>query len=426
MTNRTKANAPSKNGKPTKFKHSGTTSAYFGAAKDVNKARGVRKRDATLAALPQDDTIKPVEEADEKRLALKSLKDGAHGISKAIEGEAKSTKANLNPFQNITQSPIKYETLDLDIVAPPKNKTLIKPAAAKNETVVLELPPALTAAAAADKSSYQYSHDFHDIDKRDEDDDVCVTEYVADMYEYFSEEEHRSRADPDYMIVQTEISPKMRAILIDWLALVCTKSKLCPDVLYLTVNVLDRFLDKTTENVTKKNLQLVGTACVFISSKYEDIYHIPVDDLVYLCDRAYTAEQIYEMEHKILKTLNYQISLPTTYKFLLRFLNAGSCGKQMIYMSTYILELSMLSIKFIDYLPSELAAAAVMIARRSADRNLWSPTLLHYSGYTEEEILPVAREMIKATTKYPDLTSAKRKYSSERKLNIAYILPKSL
>ena len=98
----------------------------------------------------------------------------------------------------------------------------------------------------------------------------------------------------------------------------------------------------------------------------------------------------------------------------------------MIYMCTYILELSMLSIHFIDYLPSELAAAAVMIARRSADRNLWSPTLLHYSGYTEEEILPVAREMIKAATKYPDLTSAKRKYSSERKLKVAYILPKSL
>jgi transcription initiation factor TFIIIB Brf1 subunit/transcription initiation factor TFIIB len=218
----------------------------------------------------------------------------------------------------------------------------------------------------------------------------------------------------------------MRAILIDWLALVCTKSKLCPEVLYLTVNILDRFLDKTKKKVTKKNLQLVGTACLFISSKYEDIYHVPVDDLVYLCDRAYSVEQIYEMETTILKTLNYQISLPTTYKFLLRFLNAGHCGKQMIYTSTYILELSMLSIQFIDYMPSEIAAAAVMIARRSADRNLWSPTLLHYSGYTEEEILPIARNMIKAAAMYPDLTSANRKYSSERKLKVAYMLPKSL
>jgi hypothetical protein len=206
VTNRNKAKDSSKNGKPTTSKGSGTTSAYFGAAKDVNRTRGIRKRDASLAALPQDDTIKsngPVQEANEKRLALKSLKDGAGDVSAAIEGEAKATKDNLNQFQNITQSPLKYETLDLENVAPPKNETLdTKRAApsAKHDTFVLELPPELTTAATADKSGYQYSHEFHDIDKRDADDDVCVTEYVADMYEYFSEEEHRSRADPDYMV----------------------------------------------------------------------------------------------------------------------------------------------------------------------------------------------------------------------------------
>lgn len=301
---------------------------------------------------------------------------------------------SIDPFKEVSQSPVQYETLDL------------------------ETPKPVT--------SYQYSADFHDVDKRDADDELCVTALVEDMYEYFRDQEHRATVDPQYMVYQKEINTRMRAILIDWLALVCTRSKLSPEVFYLTVNILDRYLE--AKKATKKSLQLIGTTALFIASKYEDIYHIPVDDLVYLCDRAYDSEQIYAMENRILKALNYQISIPYTYKFLLRFLNAGHADKTMVHLSCYILELTTLDIKFIDYLPSELAAAAVMIARKAIGRNAWSPTLLHYTKYTEEEIVSVARAMIKAAAKLsPDLNSSKKRYSSERKLKVALIeLPKDL
>ena len=48
----------------------------------------------------------------------------------------------------------------------------------------------------------------------------------------------------------------MRAILIDWLVEVHQKFKLLPDTLFLTVNIIDRFLQK--KSVTRKNLQLVS------------------------------------------------------------------------------------------------------------------------------------------------------------------------
>lgn len=88
----------------------------------------------------------------------------------------------------------------------------------------------------------------------------------------------------------------------------------------------------------------------------------------------------------------------------------------------------MLKIDFVEYLPSELAAAAVFIARMAVGRNGWSPTLLTYAEYTEEEIIPVARAIIKAKlTLSPDLNSSKKKYSSERKLKVALIsLPNNL
>lgn len=57
----------------------------------------------------------------------------------------------------------------------------------------------------------------------------------------------------------------MRAILIDWLVEVHLKFKLMPETLYLTVNLIDRYLAK--KQVTRKNLQLVGVTAMLIASK---------------------------------------------------------------------------------------------------------------------------------------------------------------
>jgi cyclin B len=62
----------------------------------------------------------------------------------------------------------------------------------------------------------------------------------------------------------------MRTILIDWLVQVHLKFKLLSETLFMTVSLIDRFLDK--ERVTRDQLQLVGVAALFIASKYEEIY----------------------------------------------------------------------------------------------------------------------------------------------------------
>lgn len=43
---------------------------------------------------------------------------------------------------------------------------------------------------------------------------------------------------------QPDINEKMRAILVDWLVEVHLKFKLVPESLYLTINLIDRFLEK--------------------------------------------------------------------------------------------------------------------------------------------------------------------------------------
>jgi hypothetical protein len=52
----------------------------------------------------------------------------------------------------------------------------------------------------------------------------------------------------NYMTRQDDINEKMRSILIDWLVEVHLKFKLVPESLYLTVNLIDRYLDKEQVN----------------------------------------------------------------------------------------------------------------------------------------------------------------------------------
>lgn len=82
----------------------------------------------------------------------------------------------------------------------------------------------------------------------------------------------------------------MRAILIDWLIEVHLKFKLLPETLFLTVNLIDRYLEKQV--IPRTKLQLVGVSSMLIASKYEEIYAPEVRDFVYITDKAYSKEDI--------------------------------------------------------------------------------------------------------------------------------------
>ena len=68
------------------------------------------------------------------------------------------------------------------------------------------------------------------------------------------------------------ILPKMRAVLIDWLVEVHQQFSMLQETLYLTIAILDRFLQKSASKISRKSLQLVGVTAMFIASKYEEMY----------------------------------------------------------------------------------------------------------------------------------------------------------
>jgi hypothetical protein len=93
-----------------------------------------------------------------------------------------------------------------------------------------------------------------------------------------------------------ELTPDMRATLIDWLVAVHQKLGMYPVELFRTVKLIDRYLSLRGD-VPRKQLQLVGLAAFWIACKYVvDHYCSKAETLTYLTEDSYTPAELIKME----------------------------------------------------------------------------------------------------------------------------------
>ncbi|KAB1223284.1 Cyclin-B2-4 [Morella rubra] len=253
-----------------------------------------------------------------------------------------------------------------------------------------------------------------DIDSSDLKDPLAVVEYINDMIAYFRKTENSSCVSQTYMAHQFDINEKMRAILIDWLIEVHYKFELMEETLFLTVSLIDRFLERQT--VVRKNLQLVGVTAMLLACKYEEGSVPLVEDLVLVSDKAYTRKEVLEMERLMVNTLQFNFSVPTPYVFMRRFLKAAQSDTKLELLSFFIIELCLVEYEMLKFPPSLLAAAAIYTAQCSlyCPFERWSKTSEWYTNYSKSQLLECSKMMAafhqKAGT--GKLTGVHRKYST--------------
>eukprot|EP00929_Paragymnodinium_shiwhaense_P032029 TRINITY_DN17825_c0_g1_i1.p1 TRINITY_DN17825_c0_g1~~TRINITY_DN17825_c0_g1_i1.p1 ORF type:complete len:442 (+),score=120.90 TRINITY_DN17825_c0_g1_i1:64-1326(+) len=219
-----------------------------------------------------------------------------------------------------------------------------------------------------------------------------VAEYVTDIFEGLRNKEAGSAVNPNYMDRQTDINTKMRAILVDWLVEVHLKYKMRSEVLFLTVNIIDRFL--AVRVVSRKQLQLVGVAAMLIASKFEEIYPPEVKELAYITDNAYKVPEIMRMEVKILNALAFRVCEPTMHHFLDAYVEQNQCDDLQKHLIYYLTELALPEQAALKYTPSTLVAAACFLSNKMLQKTpAWSPEMVATTGRTEHELTLCAREL---------------------------------
>ncbi|KAH1194533.1 G2/mitotic-specific cyclin S13-6 [Glycine max] len=265
-----------------------------------------------------------------------------------------------------------------------------------------------------------------DIDASDVDNELAAVEYIDDIYKFYKLVENESHPH-DYIDSQPEINERMRAILVDWLIDVHTKFELSLETLYLTINIIDRFL--AVKTVPRRELQLVGISAMLMASKYEEIWPPEVNDFVCLSDRAYTHEQILAMEKTILNKLEWTLTVPTPFVFLVRFIKAAVPDQELENMAHFMSELGMMNYATLMYCPSMVAASAVFAARCTLNKApLWNETLKLHTGYSQEQLMDCARLLVgfHSTLGNGKLRVVYRKYSDPQKGAVAVLPPAKL
>ena len=326
---------------------------------------------------------------------------------------AKSSKYALAPKYSARAIAESKQSANIKNINSKKNEPIATVISAAEDAYIPPPPEPKITPAYVNPSSYQLHGNVDNIDERNRHNPLAAPEYAQDMFIHFKEQERSTSVRPQYLSMQPQVDETMRAVLVDWLVNVQVQFELAPESLHLAVNLVDRYLQKA--EVIRTKLQLLGVAALFVAAKYEEVWTPRISDFVSVCDNLYSRQEIVHMERDILNKLQYKISVPTAYTFLVRYLQAGHSDTFIAQLSCYILDGTLLSYPLLQYLPSQLAAAAVLIARNSTHRNPWSPTLLRYSQYYEEEILPIARDILDKKSRInANLLAVNAKYSTKR------------
>eukprot|EP01103_Thecamoeba_quadrilineata_P013288 TRINITY_DN3645_c0_g1_i1.p1 TRINITY_DN3645_c0_g1~~TRINITY_DN3645_c0_g1_i1.p1 ORF type:complete len:497 (+),score=85.44 TRINITY_DN3645_c0_g1_i1:114-1604(+) len=268
--------------------------------------------------------------------------------------------------------------------------------------------------------------EIRDIDAENHDNPSMSTEYVNDIYAYLKTTESSFHVPIDYLKIQDQITPSMRTEMIDWMSEVCLKFRLLSESFFLSVNIMDRYL--AAKKVPCGRFQLLGATSMIIASKHEEIYFPEISDFVYISDNAFCKRDVVELEHEVLVALNWSITAPTSLIFLRRYSVASGTETRGHTLSKFMIELALPEYDISrTYLPSQIAAGAVYLSRRMLNQYpYWDPTLAHYTGYKESEVVNSAQclnEVMHRELSRPqkELKAVTLKYQAPRFCSVAKI-----
>jgi hypothetical protein len=163
---------------------------------------------------------------------------------------------------------------------------------------------------------------------------------------------------------QPEIKWHMRPCLVDFLVEIHFTFRLRPETLYLTLNIVDRYVSRRIVYI--KHYQLVGCAALWIAAKFEDAKErVPtVHDLAQICRETYDESAFIQMEGHVLSTIQWTLGHPTAEAWLRLMCCEVSLEEPKVqHVARFLMEITLFYREFVKYVPSSIALGALTLAR---------------------------------------------------------------
>lgn len=226
--------------------------------------------------------------------------------------------------------------------------------------------------------------DLEDFDLENIDDIYHVPHYAKDIFRHYKNRETQFSV-ADYLgRGETTVTRTMRAILVDWMVEIQENFELNHETLYMAVKLTDLYLDRVP--VSKENLQLVGSTALFVASKFDERCPPCCDDFLYICDDAYSKEELFQCERDMLNTLQFDIGMPLSYRYLRRYAKVSKVTMDVLTLGRYILETSLMHYEFVTETESRMASASFLLALRMKKAGDWTPLLEKQSGWGLKDV----------------------------------------
>jgi hypothetical protein len=148
-------------------------------------------------------------------------------------------------------------------------------------------------------------------------------------------------------------------ILAEWMIEVKDEYRLESQTLAISMELMKKLLFIENFEIKKQTLQLIGITCLWIASKFEEVYSFSVGDATYITNNTYTEKQIMDMEKVILTTLQFEMTFPTVKMFLDLHFPCSKKHKVQKRKCWYSMELVFLDYELFIEIPSSFIAQSI-------------------------------------------------------------------
>ena len=151
-----------------------------------------------------------------------------------------------------------------------------------------------------------------------------VTEHMVKFYgpELYITTVELDSIKRDQFLKHHQIRSSSRTKMVNWMMEIFASYSSEPLSFFLAVEIMDNYLQKTKKVHSENDIHLIGMVSIYMASKMEDI--IPLH-MVHIKSKIghdkFTQQEIIMMEREILKVLDWDILLITTYDTIKTFLS---------------------------------------------------------------------------------------------------------
>ena len=133
------------------------------------------------------------------------------------------------------------------------------------------------------------------------------------------------------------------------------------------------------------------------------------------------------MEHKILKTLQFSVTFPSTLRFLERFARLAQMNEKQLLLAQYFTDTSLLDCRLVKEKPSRVAAVSLYASLsifKGEESSIWSSTLTKHTSYRECDVKLMSKDLLQFVKKIEksQLKTMHKKYNDARFAEVAKLL----